>query len=314
MDFDVVAGRPLPEERIAAALPDQQEVGAHFGATPSVARSSTSMAGARRSSGHSRAAPSRVAWRVSRRSTSRSRIYQPRMTLVIGARSSRRRRRARARPEAVPFGAVISATTLDAPEPDGARPRTHCDGARGFSAVTALAIGILGYGAMSDAYGSGAGDRLRIALGAPGSRIVRQVVADVRPPPPAIAGMLGSLTITAWLADRTGTRAPAVWCGWLPPGALAAVVLLASVIRSAARCRIHSRSCARSRVVDFHERRLRRTGQHVAGRREPGSVARSPTSGRRYSSPRDSPCACRQGESSVTPPCSSRWAATFAVD
>jgi ABC-type antimicrobial peptide transport system permease subunit len=160
------------------------------------------------------------------------------MTLIIGVRDQPgalvpRVRRAL---EAVPFGEVISATTLDAHLSRTAlAPERIATVLVGVSAVTALAIGVLGmYGAMSDAVRQRRREiALRIALGAPGSRIVRQVVAEgVRlAAAGAIAGMLGSLTIATWLARiAPDAGAPAVWVWLAAPAALAGVVLIASVV------------------------------------------------------------------------------------
>jgi ABC-type antimicrobial peptide transport system permease subunit len=164
--------------------------------------------------------------------------YLPRMTMVIGSREGgdalvTRVRRAL---EAAPFGEVLQTTTLDAHLSRTAlAPERIATVLVGVSAITALAIGILGmYGAMSDAVRNRRREiALRIALGAPGSRIVRQVVAEgVRlATAGAIAGMAGSITIAGWLGRiAPDASAPAIWIWLAAPAALAAVVLVASVI------------------------------------------------------------------------------------
>jgi ABC-type antimicrobial peptide transport system permease subunit len=105
----------------------------------------------------------------------------------------------------------------------------------GASAATALALGVLGlYGAMSDAtrlrrreFG------VRVALGAKGWRLIREVLSEgIRlAAAGAVAGLLGSLLVARWLARVTPNAGPlTVWIWLAAPLALLAAVLVASVL------------------------------------------------------------------------------------
>jgi len=105
----------------------------------------------------------------------------------------------------------------------------------GASAATALALGVLGlYGAMSDAtrlrrreFG------VRVALGAKGWRLIREVLSEgIRlAAAGAVAGLLGSLLVARWLARVTPNAGRlTVWIWLAAPLALLAAVLVASVL------------------------------------------------------------------------------------
>jgi ABC-type antimicrobial peptide transport system permease subunit len=99
----------------------------------------------------------------------------------------------------------------------------------------AIAIGILGmYGAMADAARQRRREiALRIALGAPGWRIVRGVVVEGLRLAGAgvVAGVIGSIAVAGWMARvAPGASAPAIWIWVAAPLVLVLVVLIASVI------------------------------------------------------------------------------------
>jgi ABC-type antimicrobial peptide transport system permease subunit len=105
----------------------------------------------------------------------------------------------------------------------------------GASAATALALGVLGlYGAMSEAtrlrrreFG------VRVALGAKGWRLIREVVSEgVRLAAAGTAvGMAGSLLVARWLARVTPNAGPVtVWIWLTAPSVLLLAVAVASVL------------------------------------------------------------------------------------
>jgi predicted permease len=163
----------------------------------------------------------------------------PGMTLILGAREAHDAMVAevRRRVEAVPgrgrFPPVV--TTLDEHLSRTAlAPLRIATVLVGASATMALALGALGlYGALSDA-----GRRrrrevaLRIALGAQGWRVIRQVVGDGGRLAGAgvVAGMLGSLVAARLLSRITPIDIWLTAWVWLAaPLALAAIVSIASV-------------------------------------------------------------------------------------
>ena len=87
----------------------------------------------------------------------------------------------------------------------------------GASAATALTLGVLGmYGAMADAARQRRREiALRIALGAQGWRVIRQVLAEGLRLAGAgtVAGMLGSILVARWLARIAAERAARRRCG-----------------------------------------------------------------------------------------------------
>ena len=105
----------------------------------------------------------------------------------------------------------------------------------GASAATALALGVLGlYGAMTDAARQRRREiAVRIALGAQGWRVIRQVLAEgVRlAGAGTVAGMLGSLLVARWLARITPSAgSPTVWVWLAAPLVLVGAVAIASVL------------------------------------------------------------------------------------
>jgi putative ABC transport system permease protein len=105
----------------------------------------------------------------------------------------------------------------------------------GASAVTALALGVLGlYGAMSDATRQRRREfGVRVALGAKGWRLIREVLAEgIRlAATGAVAGLLGSLLVARWLARVTPNAGPlTIWVWLLAPLALLISVVIASVL------------------------------------------------------------------------------------
>jgi ABC-type lipoprotein release transport system permease subunit len=164
--------------------------------------------------------------------------YLPRMTLIMGTprADDALLLSVRRRIEAVTGGSLLDATTLDAH-----LGRTAFAAERiatvlvGASAAMAIAIGILGmYGAMADAARQRRREiALRIALGAPGWRIVRGVVVEGLRLAGAgvVAGVIGSIAVAGWMARvAPGASAPAIWIWVAAPLVLVLVVLIASVI------------------------------------------------------------------------------------
>ncbi len=105
----------------------------------------------------------------------------------------------------------------------------------GASAATALALGVLGlYGAMSEAtrlrrreFG------VRLALGAKGWRLIREVVSEgIRlAAAGTVAGLLASILVTRWLTRVTPNAAPlTVWIWMVAPLVLLIAVAIASVL------------------------------------------------------------------------------------
>jgi putative ABC transport system permease protein len=169
-----------------------------------------------------------------------SQDFRPRMTLMLGVRDASREvlTALRRRIAAVPGGGSdpVVVTTLDAQLARTAlAPERMATVLVGVFAATALALGALGlYGSMTDAaLRRGRETALRLALGAQGWRLIRQLVAEGMRLAAAgsIAGMLGSVLLTRWLAKITptdGSLTPWVWVA--APLVLIAAVLLASVL------------------------------------------------------------------------------------
>jgi hypothetical protein len=105
----------------------------------------------------------------------------------------------------------------------------------GASAATALALAVLGlFGAMAEAARQRRREfAVRLALGAPRWRIVRQVLVEgARLAGTGLAaGMLGSILVARWMARITpGAEATSVWVWLAPPIVLAGAVVMASVL------------------------------------------------------------------------------------
>jgi putative ABC transport system permease protein len=105
----------------------------------------------------------------------------------------------------------------------------------GAAAATAITLGVLGlYGAMSDATRRRRREiAVRLALGAQGWRVVRQILTEgVRlAGAGAAAGILGSVFVARWLSQVTPTATAApVWVWLAAPVVLIASVAIASVV------------------------------------------------------------------------------------
>jgi len=105
----------------------------------------------------------------------------------------------------------------------------------GASATMALVLGMFGlYGAMTDAARQRQREiAVRIALGAPSWRVIRQVLAEgVRLAiAGTVAGTLGSLLVARWLTRMTPTAGPLTVGVWMAaPLILVIVVGVASVL------------------------------------------------------------------------------------
>ncbi len=166
--------------------------------------------------------------------------FLPRMTLILGARDasgallSLMRRRLDLVPGRIPGRSVV--TTLDAYLSRTAMaPERIATVLVGASGSMALALGILGlYGAMADAARQRRREiAVRIALGAPGWRVVHQVFKEgVRLAGAGlIAGTLGSLLVVRWLELIVPSAGSLTTWVWLPaPIALLGAVVIASVL------------------------------------------------------------------------------------
>jgi hypothetical protein len=168
-----------------------------------------------------------------------SQEFRPRMTLMLGAREPTDVtlglvRRAL---EAVPGGSGrVTVTTLDAQLSRTAlAPERIASVLVGASAAMALTLGVLGlYGAMMEAARQRRREiALRIALGAPGWRVIRQVVLEGARLAVAgiVAGTLGSVLVARWMARITSTAGiVTVWVWLAAPLIVMVAVVVASVI------------------------------------------------------------------------------------
>ncbi len=105
----------------------------------------------------------------------------------------------------------------------------------GASAATALALGVLGlHGAMSEAARQRRREfGVRVALGAKGWRLIREVVSEGMRLAAAgtVVGMAGSLLVARWLARVTPNAGPlTVWIWLTAPSVLLFAVAVASVL------------------------------------------------------------------------------------
>jgi hypothetical protein len=164
--------------------------------------------------------------------------FRPRMTLLLGARdgSDAVLGSVRRALEAVPGGRGVRLTTLDAHLSRTAlAPERIASVLVGASAATALTLGILGlYAAMAEAVRQRRREiALRIALGAPGWRVIRQVVVEgLQLAAVGIAaGTLGSLLAIRWLGRiAPGAEALSVWVWAAAPLVMIGAVAVASVV------------------------------------------------------------------------------------
>ena len=165
--------------------------------------------------------------------------FLPRMTMILGARTADEKLVAAARRqlEAVPGGGALPVvTTLEAHLSRTAlAPERIATLLVGASAVTALALGLLGlYGALADSARQRRRElALRIALGAQSWRVIRQVfveglrLASIG----TMTGLIGAVAAARWLT-RIAPTAAAFTAGTALAALLIllAVVLLASVL------------------------------------------------------------------------------------
>ena len=166
--------------------------------------------------------------------------FLPRMTLILGTHDANAAMLAevRRRLDAVPGGSPGSAvvTTLDAHLSRTAlAPERIALVLVGASAATALTLGVLGlYGAMTDAARHRRRElAVRIALGAQGWRVIRQVLAEGArlAGVGTVTGMIGSLLVARWLAQITPSAgALTLWVWLAAPLVLIVAVAIASVL------------------------------------------------------------------------------------
>jgi putative ABC transport system permease protein len=169
-----------------------------------------------------------------------SQDFLPRMTMILGARevNDAMLPSVRRRLDAVPGGSAGGTVVMTL---DDYLNRTALAPARiatmlvGASAATALTLGVLGlYGAMTDTARQRHREiAVRIALGAQGWRVIRQVLAEGLRLAGAgtVAGMLGSLVVARWLARITPSAGSLpVWVWLAAPVVLVGAVAIASVL------------------------------------------------------------------------------------
>ncbi len=165
--------------------------------------------------------------------------FVSRMTLILPARDTSKETLAalQRRLDAVPGGlGGPFVTTLEAHLSKIAlAPERIATVLVGASAVTALILGVLGlYGSMAEAARQRRREMaVRLALGAQGWRVIRQVLAEGArlALTGAGAGMLGSLFVTRWLAQVTpGVDLSTVWIWLVAPIVLLGAVALASIL------------------------------------------------------------------------------------
>ncbi len=166
--------------------------------------------------------------------------FRPRMTLILSAREvddamlAAVRRRLDGVPGRPPGSPAV--TTLDAHLGRTAlAPERIAATLVGASAAMALTLGVLGlYGAMTESARQRRREiAMRIALGAQGWRVIRQVLAEgLRlAGAGALAGMLASILVARWLARITpGADSPTVWVWLAAPLVLVGAVAVASVL------------------------------------------------------------------------------------
>jgi putative ABC transport system permease protein len=165
--------------------------------------------------------------------------FLPRMTLILRVREANEATvtSVRRRFDVVSGGAGGAVvTTLDAHLSRTAlAPERIAMVLVGASAATALTLGVLGlYGVMSDAARQRRREfAVRIALGAQRWRVISQVLAEgIRlAGAGTIAGMLGSLVVSRWLARMApGAGSPTVWVWLAAPLVLAGAVAIAGLL------------------------------------------------------------------------------------
>jgi predicted permease len=165
--------------------------------------------------------------------------FIPRMTLILGARqaSDALIAEVRRRLEMVPGGAALPVVrTLDAHLRQTAlAPLRIATVLVGAFAAIALALGLLGvHGALADAARQQRREiAVRIALGAQGWRVIRQVMGEGGrlAAAGALAGIGGALLVMHLLARIVPIRdAPSTWVWWAGPVVLVGAVAMASVL------------------------------------------------------------------------------------
>jgi hypothetical protein len=165
--------------------------------------------------------------------------FQPRMTLMIDARDSDERMLALVRKSLDSVEGGLSATVVTTLEDHLSKTALAADRIAtilvGAAAATAVTLAVLGlYGAMSDATRRRRREiAVRLALGAQGWRVARQVLSEgIRLAGAGTAsGILGSLLVARWLSQVTPTAATAPLWAWLAaPLVLVVSVAIASIV------------------------------------------------------------------------------------
>jgi predicted permease len=173
--------------------------------------------------------------------------YMPRMTLVLGAQNADDRmvEAVRRAVNGVPGnGALPSVKTLEAHlNRTALAPLRIAAALVGAFAATALALGILGlYGALSDAIRQRRPEiAMRIALGAPAWRLVRQVSGEGArfAAAGAVAGLLGSILVSRSLTRITLVDTPPAIGVWMAaPLVLLGAAAIASILPALRAVRI----------------------------------------------------------------------------
>jgi predicted permease len=170
--------------------------------------------------------------------------YLPQMTMILGTRDSSEELLASVRrqltsvpggiPFGMPFGPVVRSLD-DHLRMTALAPERISTMLVGTCAATAMVLCLMGvYCAMADSVRRRRRDiALRIALGAQGWRVIKQVLWEGLRLAAAggVAGIAGSWLLTRWLARvAPGSGSPAVWIWLAAPLVLAAVVAVASML------------------------------------------------------------------------------------
>jgi ABC-type antimicrobial peptide transport system permease subunit len=162
----------------------------------------------------------------------------PRMTMIVrtGASNALLAADLRQKLEAVPGQAQVAVKTLDAWLNQTSLAPLHIAAViLATTAVIALLLSILGlFGALNDAARQRRRElAVRIALGAQRWRVVGQVLEEGGRPTliGALGGMIVSFVFSRWITGITGAvSAPALWVWLAAPVALAAAVVISSLI------------------------------------------------------------------------------------
>jgi putative ABC transport system permease protein len=163
--------------------------------------------------------------------------FMPQMTMMVGSREvdDDQLQLLRRRLTAVQGGMVRRVVSLEQHlSVTALAPERIAATLVGVSALMALVLGVLGmYSAMADSMRQRRREvALRIALGARGWRLIRQVLVEgfTMAVAGAFGGVIASVAVARWLELTPPTLRPGLWVFVIAPLALTAAVLFASVV------------------------------------------------------------------------------------